>query len=520
MKESKKKDCQMRAYPACSAENPVPKRPISFVCVRFSDEIDHNLLNSACVHDPLNQLVIIDNTQNLFFPNLGAALRAGMDMAKHDLIVLVHEDVLLVDNWQAQFEMSLGKLEAEHPDWELVGSVGWSKNGDLLGHWSDPHELQPVNTFGEKHFVSLARLDEQILVLRRDSDIRPDPVLPTIHQIGIDLVHQQKANQPGAFAINAPTIHKYADAQGNLIQTKDDSTKIKARTSISFEAEFNVAQTYVDHKHGLTRVPLPKDPYPTLTPDQQAILDAPVLLLGRGGGGTRLVSLIAQDCELFLGNDVNISGDCMDMIPALYRSVLRHLHCVDPWSKSVIVADIRNAAVQMLSAAGWPKNWGFKSPESVLILQYIREAFPNSRYVHFHRKPENTVFRRSHMTARFDNEIGRAAIPAAYDHLGIPRKQILKDSTLLHMAATTRHQNDLIAAHLSVLPAENHVTLSFEQTLTEPKEVLAQFAEFTKLTPKHQWIVDAVCKSRAESQMTNYSESEVSQVLELLHRSV
>jgi len=509
----------MREYPICSPDNPAPVRPISFVCVRFSDEIDHNLLKSSCVHDPLNQLVIVDNTQNLFFPNLGAALRAGMERAEHDLIVLIHEDVLLVDNWQAQFEASLGYLEAEHPDWDLVGSVGWSEGGDLFGHWSDPHSLKPVNTIGEKDFVALARLDEHILVLRRDGDIRPDPELPTIHQLGIDLVQQQK-KQSGTFAINAPTIHKYADAQGRLIQTKDDSAKIKARTAITFKAEYNVAQTYVDHKHGLSRVSLPQDLYATLTPDQRAILDAPLLLLGRGGGGTRLVSLIAQDCELFLGNDVNRSGDCMDMIPALYRSVLRHLHCVDTWSKSVIVADLRTAAVEMLKAAGWPKTWGFKSPESVLILEHIRAAFPKARYVHFHRKPESTVFRRSHMTARFDNEIGRTAIPAAYDHLGIPREQILKDNTLLHMAATTRHQNDLIAAHLAALPPENHVSLSFEQTLAQPKEVLAKFAAFAKLPPKHYAIVDAVNQDRAESKMNNYTEREVAQVLELLHRSI
>ncbi|MGJ8617204.1 MAG: sulfotransferase [Sulfitobacter sp.] len=468
----------------------------------------------------MNQLIVVDNTQNLFFPNLSAALLAGIARAEHDLIALVHEDVFLVDNWQSQFEASLGKLEAEHPDWGLVGSVGWTADEKIQGHWSDPHRPHPVDTFCEKHFCAVARLDEQILVLRREGDIRPDPELPTIHQLGIDLVHQQKAKQPSTFAINAPTIHKYADAQGRLIQTKDDSTKIKARSSISFKAEYNVAQTYVDHKHGLSRVELPHDPYATLTLEQQAILDAPLLMLGRGGGGTRLVSLLAQDCELFLGNDVNKSGDCMDMIPTLYRSVLRHLHCVDVWSKSVIVADIRSAAVQMLEAAGWPKNWGFKSPESVLILEHIRAAFPNARYVHFHRKPESTVFRRSHMTARFDNEIGRAAIPAAYDHLGIPRAQILKDNTLLHMAATTRHQNDLIAAHLSTLPPEDHVTLSFEQTLAEPKEVLAKFAEFAKLTPKHHAIVDAVNQDRAVSKMNNYTESEVAQVLELLHRSI
>ena len=78
------------------------------------------------------------------------------------------------------------------------------------------------------------------------------------------------------------------------------------------------------------------------------ILDSPVILLGKGGGGSRLLSLLASDCGVFLGNDVNISGDCMDMVIAIYQSVIEKYKCKAEWQKKIIVPQIKLAAAKML----------------------------------------------------------------------------------------------------------------------------------------------------------------------------
>ena len=91
--------------------NATPTRPLSFVVVAFSNELVHNILRSVCVNDPFNQLVLIDNTANLYYSNLSQAINAGLDRAHHELIVVVHEDVYLPPEWQMCFESSLKAIE-------------------------------------------------------------------------------------------------------------------------------------------------------------------------------------------------------------------------------------------------------------------------------------------------------------------------------------------------------------------------------------------------------------------------
>ena len=137
-----------RTYPIIAPSSQTPSRPISFVVVRFSDEYLHNILKSGCVHDPINELIEVDNTSNLFFDKLSRAIAHGVARARHDLIVVVHEDVLLPDGWQAQFEQSLAALEKCDRNWGMLGSVGWNEPTPELGHWGDPHQCK--NTFADR----------------------------------------------------------------------------------------------------------------------------------------------------------------------------------------------------------------------------------------------------------------------------------------------------------------------------------------------------------------------------------
>src|SRR6187401_1480814 len=63
-----------------------PQRPISFVTVHYSGDIEHNLFASECVADSFNELIVVDNRENLFFPTLGQALLHGMDQARNELV--------------------------------------------------------------------------------------------------------------------------------------------------------------------------------------------------------------------------------------------------------------------------------------------------------------------------------------------------------------------------------------------------------------------------------------------------
>jgi hypothetical protein len=49
---------------------------------------------------------------------------------------------------------------------------------------------------------------------------------------------------------------------------------------------------------------------------------APIILTGRGGSGTRLLSDIASASGVFLGNDLNVSSDSVEWVDLIYKIVI------------------------------------------------------------------------------------------------------------------------------------------------------------------------------------------------------
>lgn len=464
-----------RIYPEIEAEIHYSKVPISFVCVRFSDEFEHNIVKSQCVHDPLNELIVVDNRQNLYFDTLGQAINHGLAQATNELIVVVHEDVFLLPGWQSKLEKSLHGLATHDPDWGLAGAVGCRADGELVGHWSDP--LFYCNTLAEQDFEKVYRIDEQIMIFRRSSPINLDPSLPSIHNIGEDLARNARANGLKTYVIDAPTIHKYADEHGRKIHSLSDSPKIRDRQSLTYQADFDCSMEYFEAKWNTPTIPTTQGE----SGADPAELDVPIILLGRGGSGTRLLSEMAQDVGVFIGTNVNASGDCIDMVPAIYRAIIRKFNCPDEAQKSNIVPDLRSAAVRMLSARAQHGRWGFKLPETLLILPEIRAAFPSATYVRFSRDLADTVLRRSHMTARTDNHIGRIALKVAYDHFSLSRDKILTDESVRRMVITTLHQLDMVDDHRKHCDDDKWLDIAYEETISNPAEQLDRLSSFLGL---------------------------------------
>jgi len=461
-----------------SAKNK-PTRPLSFVVVVFSNEYFHNLLRSTCVNDSFNQLITVENTANLSYANLSEAINAGLAQARHELLVVVHEDVYLPPEWQTCFEVSLQALEEHDPRWGVVGTAGWTEEGKLVGHFRDPHGSR--NTFGDTKFMEVKRIDEQVMVLRKSAGLRPDPQLPSIHNIGRDLPLVAKANGLRTYVIDAQSIHKYADAEGNLIQKVEDSPKILDRKTYTYLADKACSDEYFYQKWPAERPLREREKDYALTnfsPEVLQRLESPVVLLARGGSGSRLLSLLATDSDLFIGNEVNDSGDCLEMRMAIYQGVLAKFSCKAAWQKELTAPRLRFTAAAMLQTATRATTWGFKLSESMLLTPEIDRAFPRARYVHLIRDPLTTCLRRTHMTARLDNHIGRVALPVAYRYCGLEPAQILQDSPALHMAYTTRQQVETVRLYCRSFLKRRYLELRFEDMLRRPREILKVFSQW------------------------------------------
>lgn len=507
----------MREYPEISENFTTPIRPISFVCVKYCNEFQHNILKSECIHDPLNEFIVVDNTSNLFFTSMAQAILEGANKAKHDLIVVVHEDVLLLPGWQAMFEQSLNALEQHDPEWMVAGVVGWNADGAAKGHWSDPHKYR--DTLMDEPFAEVNRIDEQILILRKSKGLFLDPNLPSIHHIGRTLPIEAEERGLKAYVVNAPSIHKYADQDGELILSSKDSEKIKYRASLAYLADRACADEYVMHKwpilNGSASILGHNQPGPWkharppkfLGNDEPSeekykkILNSPVIFLAKGGGGSRLVSTLANDLNMFIGNDVNeASGDSREMARSIYRVIMRKFKCSSELQRSYIVPDLRTTASQMLEQAEWPEVWSFKLPESIFILPELREAFPNATYVYFNRDPLTSVLRRTHMTARLENQIGQLTLPMAYQFYNLDINQIFVESEMHHKCRTTVHQLELIANFRSTVEDKKWLDLSFEQFAEQPEVVLSKLSKFTGMDITSRDSLSVFDKRRASIQ--------------------
>ena len=460
-----------RIYPAVAGPHAVA-RPVSFVTVRFSGDLAHNLLRSECVRDPANQLVVVDNRHNLLHDTLGQAIEQGVARARHDLVVVVHEDVLLPAGWQPALERSLLALDRHDPDWAVAGVAGWRDDGSMHGHWSDPHGYYDL--LQGHPFAEVDRIDEHLIAFRRRRRIVFDPRLPSIHNIGRDLAQTAQRHGRRVYVVNAPTIHKFADSQGRRIRCKADSPKIAARETLTYAADLACSDRYLQRKWANDRPGVVPAAAPASVREGSDRLSTPIVLLARGGGGSRLLSVLAADAGVFMGSRLNPSGDAVDMVQPVYRTVLARHRYADSGLVPEFVREMRLGAMRLLGDGGETGAWGFKLPEALLVLDEILEAFPQARFVHMVRDPLATCLRRTHMTARFDNQVGQASLLAAYRALGRDPRQLANDPEAVRMAVTTVHQVGGALDWTRALPPERLLQIRFEDVLRDPGGILAQ----------------------------------------------
>ncbi|NOR69470.1 MAG: hypothetical protein GQ532_07210 [Methylomarinum sp.] len=462
-----------REYPPVSWRRAETKLSISFVTVHYCDEIYHNLYCSKPVYDESNELIVVDNRNNLFFSCLGKALNEGIEKAQHDLIAVVHEDVLLQPEWQATLESSLRALEHYDPNWALVGSVGWQADGTIQGHWSDPHTYS--RSYADLPFSKVTRLDEQLLLFRKSSGLRFDNDLPNIHTVGQDLVMNLEKRGLSAYAIDAPTIHKYSDVQGDLVLNASNSTKIVRRQARAAKLMRECSNDYFFIKWH-TR---PKPDLPILVPMEDLPFEKsrsnPIVFLGRGGSGSRLISEIAQALGIFMGNSINKSGDTVDIVEHIYKAVFCKYACTDAVQQGFASKLVVMAAAQ---SVGRRDTVGFKLPELTVLVPELLESLPEARFVFLVRDPLACTLRRLHPTSNVHHELGQTLLPHAYRWIRRDLKLAPVDHYLIRAAASTAFQMESAALALKDLEPGRLITIRFEDIIANPPAVSRRLADW------------------------------------------
>jgi glycosyltransferase involved in cell wall biosynthesis len=140
------------------------------------------------------------------YSSASVAYNSGIDDAANDVIVFVHQDIYLPESWFPSLQKTLAWLDANDPNWGVLGCFGSTKvdHGGLgrvytngLGYHG--RELQvphPVET-----------LDEILLVLRRSSGLRFDAQLPHFHFYGTDICFIAKAAGKKSYSFQGFLVH-------------------------------------------------------------------------------------------------------------------------------------------------------------------------------------------------------------------------------------------------------------------------------------------------------------------------
>jgi len=223
------------------------------------------------------------------------------------------------------------------------------------------------------------------------------------------------------------------------------------------------------------------------------LLARPVVATGRGGSGTRLLSLALQELGVFLGDRLNDSGDSVDWVDLTYGLVKAQSASVAPPAAEVGSRLLENAESILLRGRGeGTRRWGWKLPETMLIVPEVARAFPEAQFVQIVRHPVDICLRRTHLTSRTNNPVGAVALPAAYRSLGWQRDPSA-DPGHVRNAASWVHQVDRVMRAGKELGSRRYLSVRYEDLCTDPQRVsdaLARYLDLPTTTTRLEEIID------------------------------
>lgn len=213
-------------------------------------------------------------------------------------------------------------------------------------------------------------------------------------------------------------------------------------------------------------------------------IDSPVILLGRGGSGTRLMSELLAKNGLFLGNRINKFGDSVEWVDIIYE-ITRSTTLQRPatfeleWQQR-----LRDTAREILTKSGLPTftAWGWKLPETILALPEVLHAFPLCKIIHLVRDPVSSSLRRSHLTSRSCNPIGEIVLKKSYMEANMSTDRIQEDDDHIRNAVTWLYQVKYAKETISNnLDEERCIEIKFEDFCSNIESISSQVGAFLKI---------------------------------------
>lgn len=207
---------------------PAACAPITFVTAANSREIlQKNLLASPCLQSEHAHQILVQEG----FASAAKAYNAAIEKSDNDLLVFLHQDVILPNGWLDDLRSAIAQLDSFDPNWGVLGCAGQTHDNQLQGYIYS----QGLGIIGEpfQRPAPVQTLDEIVLIFRKSSGLRFDDTLPGFHMYGTDICMAAAARGMRNYAISAFCVH---NTVFNLVLPKEfyDCYKYVRRTRQRF----------------------------------------------------------------------------------------------------------------------------------------------------------------------------------------------------------------------------------------------------------------------------------------------
>lgn len=163
--------------------------------------LETNLLASPCLQRPHPHQVLVQSD----YRSASKAYNEAIPAACHDLIVFVHQDLILPHHWAADVAQAVTYLDFHDPKWGVLGCYGKTRDGTGKGYLYSPGPGiigEPLRTP-----TLVQTLDEIVLIVRRSSGLRFDEDLPHFHMYGADICLRSASMGRNSYVIPAFCVH-------------------------------------------------------------------------------------------------------------------------------------------------------------------------------------------------------------------------------------------------------------------------------------------------------------------------
>jgi hypothetical protein len=192
----------MKVQPLILGRMPQRRRITFVVAVKSQGEVlENNLLASPCFLAPHDHQILVQEG----FQSAAKAYNDAIDRSVNDLIVFCHQDIFLPEAWLSDLERALSCLEADDPQWGVLGCFGETLNDRGRGHVYSSGNGIMGRPFERP--TPIQTLDEIVLILRKSSGLRFDESLPHFHLYGTDICLRAAKKGMKNYAISAFCIH-------------------------------------------------------------------------------------------------------------------------------------------------------------------------------------------------------------------------------------------------------------------------------------------------------------------------